>query len=109
MAKGFDTVPHNVLLHQLSFNGFSNSTVNLFESYFNDRFQNGDISSELPINFGIPQGLILGSILFNLYINDLILSLKTVLLMGKLMTPRYPVILKLCYTPIFLIQIFCIK
>ena len=75
MAKGFDTITHRLLLHKLSYYGFDHSAVTWFESYLSRRTQIvkglNTVSSPLPISIGVPQGSILGQLLFILDINDL--------------------------------------
>ena len=67
-AKGFDTISHNILLHKLSFYGFDSNSINFFISYLNNRCQKVKcgslISKENSVEIGIPQGSILGPILF---------------------------------------------
>ena len=75
LSKTFDRVPHNKLLCSLSSIGISGPLLQWFQSYLSDRSQrvvlNGHSSSALPVKSGVPQGSILGPLIFIVYINSL--------------------------------------
>jgi len=75
LQKAFDTVDHKILLQKLEALGFQKTTIEWFESYLNGRLQcvdiGGTLSTPAIVTCGVPQGSILGPLLFLIYVNDM--------------------------------------
>ena len=93
LQKAFDTVNHDILLKKLQHYGFRGLTNKWFNSFLKGRQQyttiQGVKSEQDSINYGVPQGSVLGPLLFIIFINDLHNAIKSALFIILQMIQTY--------------------
>ena len=79
--KAFDTVPHNRLIDKLTYLKINHKVINFVKDFLSNRTQKvvieGKTSNETTVTSGVPQGSVLGPLLFLIYINSLSQAVKS--------------------------------